>query len=80
MNFSEWIDTFLEEKGIDTDMILEVEGDSGANFIPVAILVDVMKQTTTGEQRMIKNTIVNIDFLNGDVLHYFRHVAQAIAI
>lgn len=80
MKFAEWLDTFVEEKGIDTEMLLEVEGASGTNIIPVEVLLDAMKTTTPGEQAAIKATIVKIDFANGNVLHYFRHLAQAIAI
>ena len=80
MKFAKWLDTFLEEKGIDTEQILEVEGVSGTNWIPVEVLVDAMKTTTPGEQAAIKSMIVRIDFVNGNVLDYFRHLAQAIAI
>lgn len=62
------------------EQILEVEGVSGTNWIPVGVLVDAMKATTTTEQAAIKRMIVRIDFVNGDVLHYFRHLAKAIAI
>ncbi len=31
------------------------------------------------ERAKIKQTIVMIDFRNGDVLHFFRHLAQAVA-
>lgn len=80
MQFAQWLDTFVEEKGIDTEDILEVEGASGANWIPVDVLLDTMKATTPGEQAAIKRMIVRIDFVNGNVLDYFKHLAQAIAI
>ena len=80
MQFAQWLDTFVEEKGIDTEMLLEVEGKSGTNIIPVAVLLDTMKYTTTSEQAEIKKMIVRIDFVNGNVLDYFRHLARAIAI
>jgi hypothetical protein len=32
------------------------------------------------EQAAIKNTIVRIDFANGDVMHYFKHLAGALVI
>ncbi len=80
MQFAQWLDTFVEEKGIDTEMLLEVEGKSGTNIIPVEVLLDTMKYTTTSEQAEIKKMIVRIDFVNGNVLDYFRHLARAIAI
>lgn len=80
MTFSKWIDTFLAEKGVDEDRILIVDGPSGPNHIPVGCLVDAIKSAPKHEQASIKAVIVKIDFLNGDILDYLRHIAQAIAI
>lgn len=80
MTFDKWIDTFVSEKGIDPEQVLTAEGPSGANSIPVQCLIDLMKQAPRHEQTAIKTTIVKIDFRNGDVLDYFRHLAKAVAI
>lgn len=80
MTFDKWIDTFIDEKGIDRETMLEVEGPSGMNFIPVQCIVDMMKIAPEREQRVIKDTIVKIDFLNRDVLHYFKFLAKAVAM
>lgn len=79
MNFNNWLDTFIEEKGIDTEQILEAEGESGTNFIPVGVIIEHMKIASAYEQNIIKGVIVKIDFMNGDVLPFFRHLAKAIA-
>lgn len=80
MNFNNWLDTFVEEKELDTDFMIEVEGASGTNFIPLQIVLDTIKQTSKQEQKKIKNIIVKIDFANGDVMHFFTHLAKALAI
>lgn len=80
MKFSDWLKTFIDEKGIDTEQILEVEGDSGTNFIPVQIVLDHVLKTTRDEQCKIKDIIIRVDFMNGDVLHFLKHLAKAIAI
>lgn len=80
MTFSKWLDTFITEKGLDLEQVLTVKGASGDNFIPLACLVDAIKAAPSHEQIGIQSMIVKIDFRNGDVLHYFRHLAQAIAI
>ena len=80
MTFTKWLKTLIDEKGYDRDQILEVEGPSGANFIPLGIVEDAINQAPAHEQRGIKNMLVRIDFRNGDCLDYFRHLAQAIAI
>lgn len=80
MNFNQWLDTFIEEKGVDVDQGFEVEGPSGRNWMCYQNVIDAMKQAPKHEQASIKNMIVRIDFRNGDVTHYLRHLAQAIAI
>jgi len=77
--FNNWLDTFLSEKGIDLDQPINVEGESGLNFMTVENIVQFMKVTSAGEQKAIKNTFVMIDFKNGDVLHFIKHLAQGVA-
>lgn len=50
------------------------------NLIPVQVLVDAICSAPRHEQAAIKKMIVRIDFLNGNVLDYFKHLAKAIAI
>ena len=80
MNFKNWLLTFIDEKGIDLEDTFTVEGPSGPNHIPLGCLVDAMIQAPTQEQHGIKDMIVKIDFRNGEVMHYFQHLAHAIAI
>jgi len=78
--FNTWIDTLVEEKGLDTGMILEAEGNSGTNYIPLECVLDAIKQAPRNEQQAIKHTLVKIDFYNGDICHFFKHLAGALAI
>lgn len=78
--FNTWIDTMMDEKGIDLEQIIEVEGKEwGLNLIPVAVVIEHMKIAPKHEQSQIKTTLVKIDFLNGDVLHFIKYLAKAIA-
>lgn len=79
-NFKNWLATFIDEKGIDLEATMTVEGPSGPNVIPVACLVEAMNAAPAHEQAGIKNMIVRIDFKNADVMGYFQHLARAIAI
>jgi hypothetical protein len=79
-SFDRWIDTFIEEKGIDTEYLLTVEGLLGKNYIPVGCVIEAMKEAPKNEQQAIKNMIIKIDFANGNVIRYFEHLAQAIAL
>jgi hypothetical protein len=76
----DYLETLLSEKGIDIETPIEVEGESGTNFMSVKIVVEAICSTTKQEQDKIKDTIVIIDFKNGDLMHYFNHLAKAIAI
>ena len=78
-NFENWLNKFIEEKDFDLEMIFEVEGRSGMNMMPYAQVIDAILATNEQEQNAIKSTLVQIDFRNGDIGHYFRHLAQAIA-
>lgn len=80
MTFNKWLDTLVEEKGFDTDEIIEVEGRSSANWIPLECLLEAIKEAPEHERQAIKTVIVRLDFLNQDIMGYFRHLAQAIAI
>lgn len=80
MCFANWLDVFLSEKGIDLEWIITVEGESGPNLIPVGCLVEAMKSAPDHEQRGIKAMMVRIDYRNGNVMDYLRHLAKAIAL
>jgi hypothetical protein len=77
-NFKNWIDTFVSEKGIDLEERFELEGPSGTNSFTYGVIVEHIKLTVGSEMRAIKTIIVKIDFANGDVTHFFRHIAQAL--
>jgi hypothetical protein len=78
MIFDKWIDTLIEEKGIDTiATVYEIESElSGLNLVPLAVVVESLKTLPSDLKAKIKDTLVKIDFRNGDVHHYFKHLAQ----
>lgn len=78
--FATWIDTFVDEKGIDTEHIFTKTGPVwGENIIPLGVVVEHMKIASAKEQAGIKDILVKIDFANGDVMHFFDHLAGALA-
>lgn len=80
MTFNTWLDTFIDEKGLDTDATLEAEGPSGTNIIPLSILIDAIKGAPEKERQAIKHKIIGLDFVNAPVMPFFAHLARAIAI
>lgn len=80
MRFNQWLDIFINEKGIDIEQGFTVEGPTGPNHMTYGHVITAIKGASANEQTGIKNMLVRIDFANGDVRHYLRHLAQAIAI
>lgn len=80
MTFTKWLETLITEKGLDREQRVEVEGPSGMNSIPLGSIEAAINSASASEQAKIKTTLVKIDFCNGDVMHFFKHLAQAIAI
>ncbi len=79
MTFEKWLDTFVAEKGIDLEATFQFDNDNGFNIMPYGVVVEAIKTTTGSERANIKNTIVKIDFANGDVLHFFRFLGRGLA-
>lgn len=78
-NFNNWLDTFIDEKNINKDDTFEINKNGTLNIISYGSIIDHIKITSKQEQEQIKKTILKIDFFNGDVLHFFRHLGQALA-
>ena len=73
--FQKWLVTFCEEKEID--MSLEVTAGDGTE-LQVGDVMSACMSCSPSEQAQIKQTFVAIDFKNGDVYHFIRHLAQAL--
>lgn len=79
MTFSIWFKTLLSEKGIDVNQYIEVNGASGANQMPLSMVVDAVLSTGSAEQAGIKDMLVRIDYAGASVIDYLKHLAQALA-
>ena len=66
LTFAIWLDTFIDEKGFDTDMSFDVEGPSGTNMMDYNVVMQAILDTNLNEQEGIKATLVKIDFMNGE--------------
>ena len=75
-----YINRLIKEKGIDTSQRVLVEGASGVNSIPLQFVIDGINNTGEVEKKAIRDMLVKIDFHNGDITHYLKHLAQALAI
>ena len=76
-----YLNNLISEKAnISMTTPIEVEGASGTNFMNVGVIVEHILIAPKTEQQAIKNVLVRIDFNNGDILDFFKHLAKALAI
>lgn len=78
-SFAKWFETFLSEKGVNEDQVFDLEANGLVHSIPVSVVIEHIYITSAKEKAAIKDMIVKIDFHNGNVAHYFEHLAQVIA-
>lgn len=77
-SFNNWLDTFIEEKEIDLNETFTIESNGQAHIFEIGNIIENIKATSSNEQNAIKDMIVKIDFHNGDVVDYFKHLAKAL--
>ncbi len=80
ISFNNWLDTFIEEKGIALDDTFTIEENGEQHIFEIGNIVENIKATTPKEQAQIKDMIVKIDFHNGNVIDYFKHLAKALVM
>ena len=76
--FSNWFERFIEEKDVAPALWELVDSEGNTHIIGNDVVIDHIKIVPDHEQAKIKDILVKIDFLNGDVNHFFRHLAGAI--
>lgn len=74
MQFSDWLATFVEEKQLDLSE--HVKGKDCT--LQVGDVLSAMNSTTEDEQRVIKDTLVLLDFQNRDVMSYIRWLGKSL--
>lgn len=68
-----YLTNLITEKGFDLETEIEIDGHIGLTY---AMLVDFICQPEmTSHHAKIRKTLVMIDFQNGDVFHYLKHLA-----
>lgn len=77
-SFNKWLDTFITEKGIGLEDTFSLDGDNSFHIFEVGNIIENIKIAPPEEQAQIKDMLVKIDFHNGSVIDYFKHLAQAL--
>ena len=77
--FIEWFETFLDEKKLPYES-WEIMSENGTlNIIDSDVVIEHIKIAPDQEQKQIKAMIVKIDSANGNINHFFKHLAGALA-
>lgn len=73
---NKWLDTFLEEKGFDPKTIIEHQGKNQFHMIEAGHIIEFVKGLDDDLKSQIKTKFVQIDFANGDYMHFIKHLAK----
>ena len=71
-----YLKRLITEKGVDLDTVLTLEGNFGFTY---RMLIDYIHEAK-GCHIKVKDTLVRIDFRNGDVFKYFDHLAKCVCM
>lgn len=72
MTFNKWLDTMIEEKGIDLEESFQINND----WMYYGNIVEYVKLLTVTEQKKFRDQVVKIDFENGDLKRFLRCVGE----
>ena len=64
--------TLIEEKGQSVENTIKIDGHFGLTW---EMLIDYIENAPQ-YHKQIKDTLVKIDFLNGDIFHYLTYLAN----
>ena len=77
---TKYLRDFFAEKDIP-EVSWTITGKNGTpNYMSNVVVVEHIAQCSVQEARQIENVLRKIDFANGDVNHFLRHLAGALAI
>lgn len=76
--FRNYLTLLLKEKGISLQHTFEIPSDSlfGNHFVPMEVVLEFIESLDNQTQSKIKETLVLIDFKNGNVLHYLEYITK----
>ena len=80
MTFTKWLETLIDEAELDRNQTFEFTVNGQWNLMPLGVVEEFMSKTMSkADQAKSKTTLVKIDFMNGNLMHYFEYIAKGIA-
>ena len=80
MRFEKWLDTFIEEKRLNLDEVIEVNDGENLHIFDLRRIVDELKVCPKFIRDKVKRAIVRLDFCNAPIMPYFEHLAKSLVI
>ena len=77
MNF---FNTFFSEKDLTEQVYTVTSANGTPNIIPSTVVINAIKKTKGAEAKQIETILRQIDFANGDIHHFLKHIAQGLAV
>ncbi len=78
-SFLKWLDTFIEEKKLES-VLFTIEYNNNVHFIESDFVLELIKTASEIEQIKIKNMLVKLDFYNANIYNYLEHLAKGYII
>jgi hypothetical protein len=71
-----WLDRFIQEKGIDSQTEFTIEFNGQMHYIPFEVVREFIGQLNEEMQEKVKHKLIQIDFLDGNIMLYFQYLAE----
>jgi hypothetical protein len=71
-----YFENFFAEKEIAYELF-EIDHAGQTHFIDTDFVIELIKTAPQNEQMQLRNTLVKIDFANGNVKHFLKFLAEA---
>lgn len=72
---AEYFENFFNEKEIRYEE-WTIEHNGQLHFIDTDFVIELIKGTSGNEAKQIRDILIKIDFMNGNVSHFLRHLAE----
>ncbi|MEK6190148.1 MAG: hypothetical protein N2A99_04065 [Carnobacterium alterfunditum] len=69
----------IEEKELEHEIII-VEHNNMNHILEMEALLDIIEKSAPEEQKLIRQKMSVIDFKNGDIMHFMKHLAKSYII
>ncbi len=73
-----WLPLFLEDRDIDRNAVFRLETDDTIHFVTMESVEEYILHLSSRMQERIKEKLLEIDHYDGNVMLFFRYIAQAI--